>query len=415
MSLYDDDNPNHLAYLARHRAARERREATMNDKFNESTDAREWASAFVETGKKHAGGMEKFGTDEGNMLGWFANAIMRGYDEAKKPLQKISEVLAVATDPGNAHADHYLRGMANGLILADHIVNEREDEIEYIEPGVVHEFDYMAEADKTCSVVFNPQNISSDDFVLVLTDIATACETLNKFKKLLVRGKTPEDVGFPMPKLHESLAVEFDPVNCSSFDIDLLHGIVGVVTEAGEMAEVLLHRIKTGEFDRVNAIEEVGDVSWYLARQLRGMNSDFETSNRMNIDKLHGRHGSSFDVFRDANRDLAAERAKLESAAPLFEQRGYSSQAEFDAVEEDIEDLDADNTTASGKPFTKDAMDRFQAGIAAPGDTSADLDKPPREYSECIGGGIHEAPEPGLVWHDGCWRREIVRDIPGLA
>jgi hypothetical protein len=27
---------------------------------------------------------------------------------------------------------------------------------------------------------------------------------------------------------------------------------------------------------------------------------------------LHGRHGSSFDVFRDANRDLERERARLE-------------------------------------------------------------------------------------------------------
>jgi hypothetical protein len=40
--------------------------------FTQSFDARDWARAYV----------EMHGGDEGLMLGWFANAIMRGYDEA---------------------------------------------------------------------------------------------------------------------------------------------------------------------------------------------------------------------------------------------------------------------------------------------------------------------------------------------
>jgi hypothetical protein len=46
-----------------------------------SFDARDWAKAFC---KLHGG-------DEELMLAWFANALMRGYDEAGKRNHKASE------------------------------------------------------------------------------------------------------------------------------------------------------------------------------------------------------------------------------------------------------------------------------------------------------------------------------------
>ena len=45
-----------------------------------SFDARDWAKAFVETAAKNG----HPGIDEAWMLTWFANALMRGYDEACK-------------------------------------------------------------------------------------------------------------------------------------------------------------------------------------------------------------------------------------------------------------------------------------------------------------------------------------------
>jgi hypothetical protein len=45
--------------------------------------------------------------------------------------RRIDEVTAIAADPGNAGANEYLRGMANGLILAQSIVHGEEPE--YIE------------------------------------------------------------------------------------------------------------------------------------------------------------------------------------------------------------------------------------------------------------------------------------------
>lgn len=66
--------------------AREKRQralvgvATANTSFTNSFDARDWAKEFVATARRNP----KLATDEGTMLGWFANAIMRGYDEAKR-------------------------------------------------------------------------------------------------------------------------------------------------------------------------------------------------------------------------------------------------------------------------------------------------------------------------------------------
>lgn len=45
--------------------------------FTQSFDARVWAKAFV----KHVAEKPDIATDEETMIGWFANAIMRGYDE----------------------------------------------------------------------------------------------------------------------------------------------------------------------------------------------------------------------------------------------------------------------------------------------------------------------------------------------
>ena len=45
-------------------------------------DAKIWAKEFVKTVKNKP----EIATDEDTMIGWFANAIMAGYDEAKKEI-----------------------------------------------------------------------------------------------------------------------------------------------------------------------------------------------------------------------------------------------------------------------------------------------------------------------------------------
>ena len=181
--------------------------------------------------------------------------------------------------------------------------------------GVEHHFDYMAECDKTCSTVFRPENVEVMDLRHILMGVAGFANDLNIVKKLLFRGKTRDEMNFgpaEKPTLNE-LIEGLSAINAwSPADIDVLHGAIGIITEAGEIAEYLLKWAEGNPFDRVNVLEESGDVSWYVVRTLRGIGVTLDASNRANIDKLRGRHGAAFDVFRDANRDLNAEHSKLE-------------------------------------------------------------------------------------------------------
>ena len=50
------------------------------DRWPNTIDARKWAKQFIKRVKKDP----SIALDEGCMLGWFANAIMAGYDKGKQ-------------------------------------------------------------------------------------------------------------------------------------------------------------------------------------------------------------------------------------------------------------------------------------------------------------------------------------------
>lgn len=196
---------------------------------------------------------------------------------------------------------------------------------EFEKPLIVNgeaSFDYMAEADRTNSPIFNPQYVDREKFLANLRGVVELGNVLNLYKKLLFRGKSPADLGLLPPLLHESLAVEFDPNNTPDSTLNVLHGAVGVITEAGEVAELLIRAIEDNDRDDVNVLEECGDLRWYIARMLRGIGKTDRECEIANINKLSGRHGATFDVERDGARNLIHERAKLEQdfGAPLLEE-----------------------------------------------------------------------------------------------
>lgn len=93
----------------------------------------------------------------------------------------------------------------------------------------------------------------------------------------------------------------------------LLHALLGMVTEIGEIADVLKQRLVYGKpMDEVNLVEEHGDESWYMAIFLDALGSDWDTSWTRNIAKLRERFPKKFEAAQALNRDLAAERRALE-------------------------------------------------------------------------------------------------------
>lgn len=57
----------------------------MNN-FTDSTDCLIWAEEFVKRAKENP----DLATDESAMMGWFANAIMAGYDNARRKYEMVN-------------------------------------------------------------------------------------------------------------------------------------------------------------------------------------------------------------------------------------------------------------------------------------------------------------------------------------
>lgn len=91
----------------------------------------------------------------------------------------------------------------------------------------------------------------------------------------------------------------------------LVHAAIGMCTEAGELQDALKKHLFYGrQFDRVNAIEEVGDLLWYAALACKALGTTLEAVMERNIAKLKARYPAKFEDVIE--RDHEAERAALE-------------------------------------------------------------------------------------------------------
>ena len=98
-------------------------------------------------------------------------------------------------------------------------------------------------------------------------------------------------------------------------DMRIVHGIIGIVTEAGELLDALKRHLFYGQpLDFVNLKEELGDSSWYHSLILDAIGSSWEEVWMMNIDKLRMRYPEKFTEVAAKERDLAKERQSLKDA-----------------------------------------------------------------------------------------------------
>ncbi len=101
---------------------------------------------------------------------------------------------------------------------------------------------------------------------------------------------------------------------CPRMPMRVAHGIIGCVTESGELADALKRHLYYGQhLDTLGLREELGDLSWYISIILDSIGSSWEEIWSMNIAKLKTRYPSKFDARDAANRDLVAERETLEN------------------------------------------------------------------------------------------------------
>lgn len=85
---------------------------------------------------------------------------------------------------------------------------------------------------------------------------------------------------------------------------DLLHAALGLCGEAGEFADCIKkHWAYEQPLNRANAIEELGDLMWYLALACSALDVGMDEVAAINIDKLRKRYPAKYQD------DLAALRA----------------------------------------------------------------------------------------------------------
>ena len=105
---------------------------------------------------------------------------------------------------------------------------------------------------------------------------------------------------------------ETDRKEVSDINLRVFHGLLGSMTESAELGMILLKYLETGEIDKANVAEEYGDGDWYKAVTFDELGLS-ETVSRQNvIDKLLVRFPIEYTDDAAANRDLDAERVKLE-------------------------------------------------------------------------------------------------------
>lgn len=114
-------------------------------------------------------------------------------------------------------------------------------------------------------------------------------------------------------RLINSLEFNKNDKNDLPVDSRVLHGIMGICTEAGEIGEAYMDQtLEDKPLDSVNIHEEMHDISWYMAILHDALNLNWEDGLEKNINKLKTRFPNKFTQEDAVNRDLKKERKTLE-------------------------------------------------------------------------------------------------------
>lgn len=176
---------------------------------------------------------------------------------------------------------------------------------------------------RTAASNLHPEKIELTKLCAGMAGIIGLARALDLLKKGLVYGKDIDADGFAnalYEVVNEDTAPfteeDEDRINLDAVPADVTHAILGIVTEAGELAEAWLKAVLGKQpLDLVNAAEETGDIDWYQELLARGTGIAVDDARARVIAKLVKRYGDKFSEDRALVRNLDAERAALEGNA----------------------------------------------------------------------------------------------------
>lgn len=186
--------------------------------------------------------------------------------------------------------------------------------------------EYMEGALSTESVI-EKVIANKTELTYVLGAFVTITEMMDCLKKKIYYGKDKKynenfhDLAKQLEYFTQCSDRHHDIAESVELPVDprLFHSILGIGTEAGELGSALLKGINGEEVDKVNIMEEIGDILWYIAIGLDTTGFDFSHSFAANNKKLvsgdKARYKSGKFTQEEADaRNLAAERESLEQS-----------------------------------------------------------------------------------------------------
>jgi NTP pyrophosphatase (non-canonical NTP hydrolase) len=106
---------------------------------------------------------------------------------------------------------------------------------------------------------------------------------------------------------------DFSPPPADRTTARLLHGMIGICTEAGELQDMMKRHLFYGKaLDHTNVMEECFDVLWYIALCLDASGYTLEQAMERGIAKLRARYPAGFTAEAALCRDTVQERTVLE-------------------------------------------------------------------------------------------------------
>jgi len=95
-----------------------------------------------------------------------------------------------------------------------------------------------------------------------------------------------------------------------------MHAVLGITSEAGEIADAVKKWVAYGkEIDRVNLLEEMGDLVHFVTMLCVAQGFTLEQVIMANVNKLRKRYPNGFSENSALNRSPENERASLEKDA----------------------------------------------------------------------------------------------------
>lgn len=167
--------------------------------------------------------------------------------------------------------------------------------------------EYQINITKYASPDFASDKANAFDIMEFLDDIVVTSELLDKTKRALFYKGAPS-AGIDEVGILGRITTKSDK--------DFIHGVLGCVTEAGEIAKSFVTTMDKFasrpddavlEIDIQNTVEELGDILFYCSLVAKAIGVPFSDLLTSNTRKIEKRFGAEFTAQAALNRNTVAE------------------------------------------------------------------------------------------------------------